>query len=60
MKVYHACIRRIYTDALPSVYSLTTEWRSMVEEIVNAKQRTAIIHGNLAYFLPIWRMLTAL
>jgi hypothetical protein len=58
--VHRACIRRIYTDALPSVHSLTAEWRSMIKEIVNTKRRTAIIHGNLACFLPIWRMLSAL
>jgi hypothetical protein len=32
----------------------------MIKEIVNAKRRTAIIYGNLARFLPVWRMLTAL
>jgi hypothetical protein len=55
-----ARIRRIYTDASPSVHSLTAEWRSTIKEIVNAKRRTAIIHGNLARFLPVWRMLAAL
>jgi hypothetical protein len=58
--IRHARIRRIYTDASPSVHSLTAKWRSMIEEIVNAKRRTTIIHGNLARFLPIWRMLAAL
>jgi hypothetical protein len=58
--VHHARICRIYTDASPSVHSLTVEWRSMVKEIVNAKRRTAIIHGNLARFLSIWRMLATL
>jgi hypothetical protein len=58
--VHRAHIRRIRTDASPSVHSLTAEWRSMVKEIVNAKRRTAIIHGNLTRFLSIWRMLAAL
>jgi hypothetical protein len=58
--VYHACIRRIYTDASPLVHSLTAEWRSMIKGIVNAKRRTAIIHGNLTHFLSIWRMLATL
>jgi hypothetical protein len=58
--VHRARIRRIYTDASPLVYSLTAEWRSMIKEIVNAKRRTAIIHGNLARFLLVWRMLAAL
>jgi hypothetical protein len=58
--VHRACIRRIYTDALPSAHSLTTEWRSMIKEIVNAKRQTAIIHGNLTHFLSIWRMLVTL
>jgi hypothetical protein len=58
--IHQTCIRRIYTDASPSVHSLMTEWRSMVKEIVNAKRRTTIIHSNLARFLPIWRMPTAL
>jgi hypothetical protein len=58
--VHRARIRRIYTDASPSVHFLTAEWRSMVKGIVNAKRRTAIIHGNLARFLPVWRMLAAL
>jgi hypothetical protein len=58
--VHRARIRRIYTDASPSVHSLTAEWRSMVKEIANAKRRTAIIHGNLARFISSWRMLAAL
>jgi hypothetical protein len=58
--VHRARIRRIYTDASPSVHSLTAEWRSMIKEVVNAKQRTAIIYGNLACFLPIRIMLAAL
>jgi hypothetical protein len=57
--VHRARIHRIYTDASPSVHSLTAEWHSMVKEIVNAKRRTAIIHGNLTH-LSIWRMLSAL
>jgi hypothetical protein len=58
--IHRARIRRIYTDASSSVHSLTAEWRSMIKEIVNAKRRTAIIRGNLARFLPVWRMLAAL
>jgi hypothetical protein len=58
--IHRARIRRIYTDASSSIHSLTAEWRSIVKEIVNAKRRTAIIHGNLAHFLPVWRMLAAL
>jgi hypothetical protein len=57
--VHRARICRIYTDASSSVHSFTAEWHSMVKEIVNTKQRTAIIHGNLAH-LSIWRMLAAL
>jgi hypothetical protein len=58
--VHCARIRRIYTDATPLVYSLLAEWHSMVKEIVNAKQWTAIIRGNSARFSHIWRMLAAL
>jgi hypothetical protein len=58
--IHCARIRRIYTDTLPSVHSLTTGWRSMAKEVVNAKRQTAIIHGNLARFLPVWRMLADL
>jgi hypothetical protein len=58
--VHCARIRRIYTDASPSVHSLTAEWHSMIKEVVNAKRQTAIIHGNLVRFLPVWRMLAAL
>jgi hypothetical protein len=58
--VHRVRIRRIYTDTSPSIHSLTAEWRSIVKEIISAKRQTAIIHGNLARFLPVWRMLTAL
>jgi hypothetical protein len=51
--VYCARIRRIYTDVSPLVHSLIVEWHSTVKEIANAKQRTAIIHGDLVRFLPI-------
>jgi hypothetical protein len=47
-------------DTSPLIHSLAAEWRSMVKEIVDAKQQTTIVHGNLARFLPIWRMLVAL
>jgi hypothetical protein len=53
-------IHRIYTDASFSVHFLMADWRFIVKEIVNAKWRAAIIHGNLAHFLPIWRMLAVL
>jgi hypothetical protein len=52
--VHCARIRHIYTGASSLAHSL------MVKEIVNTKRRTAIIHGNLARFLPVWRMLVAL
>jgi hypothetical protein len=58
--VHHARILRIYTDASLLVHSLTAVCRSMIKEIVNTKQQTSIIHGNLTRFLSIWRMLTAL
>jgi hypothetical protein len=58
--IHRTRIRRIYTDASLSVHFLTAEWRSMVKEIANAKRRTAIIHGNLARFLSIWRVLATL
>jgi hypothetical protein len=51
--VHRAHIRRIYTDASLSVHSLTAEWCSMIKEIPNAEQRTAIIHDNLERFLPV-------
>jgi hypothetical protein len=49
--VHHTLIRHLYADVVPPVRVLVPEWHSMVKEIVNAKQQTAIIHGNSAHFL---------
>jgi hypothetical protein len=57
MDVTCAHICHIHTDPSLSIHSLTTEWHCMVKEIVNAKQRTAIIHDHLICFSPIWRIL---
>jgi hypothetical protein len=51
--VQHACICCINTGASPSVRPLMVEWRLMIKEVVNVRRQAAIIHGNLAHFLPI-------